>query len=72
MNSPFPCVIPRSWDASGLVSSARLREGRTAEHVVQTHFRDERKLLVADLRVDNRALALVDTANHSTWGRVSE
>lgn len=80
VNSPLPCVIPRSWEASGEgdgVSSWFRRwrqtlrevgeEVRTAKHVVQADFSGEGELLISNLSIDDRSLALIDTTNDGTY-----
>lgn len=84
VNSPLPCVIPRSCDASMENGSVRDHDGTesaidlrrvmarkrvrlTSKHVVKRDLSRESELLISNLRVDNRSLALVDTTDDSTW-----
>ena len=55
-----PTLVALAQLAQRNVSRSR---GRTAKHVVERDLGDDGELLVTDLGVDNRALALVDTAN---------
>jgi len=65
-NSP-KSISPRSWSVDQTKLTLALRHPsqvtRVPKHVVQRHLGNQGKLVIPDLRVDDRPLPLVDCAN---------